>query len=71
MWSVAGTALLLILSVPVTAAAADLPPPADPASLPRVYNVKLGKHTVRIFAIDAAGNADPTPALFRFRVRRR
>jgi Ca2+-binding RTX toxin-like protein len=38
---------------------------------PRAYTVALGKHAVRIFAIDAAGNADPTPALFRFRVRRR
>jgi Ca2+-binding RTX toxin-like protein len=45
--------------------------PYRPCVSPRVYNVKLGKHTVRIFAIDAAGNADPTPALFRFRVGRR
>ncbi len=38
---------------------------------PRAYNVALGRHAVRIVAIDAAGNADPTPALFRFRVRQR
>jgi Ca2+-binding RTX toxin-like protein len=42
-----------------------------PCSSPRVYDVTLGRHRVRIFAIDAAGNADPTPALFRFRVERR
>jgi Ca2+-binding RTX toxin-like protein len=45
--------------------------PFRPCSSPRAYNVGLGRHTFRIFAIDAAGNADPTPALFRFRVRRR
>ncbi len=38
---------------------------------PRAYNVGLGRHTVRIFAIDAAGNADSSPALFHFRLRRR
>jgi Ca2+-binding RTX toxin-like protein len=38
---------------------------------PRAYTVGLGQHTVRIVAIDAAGNADPTPARFDFRVRRR
>jgi Ca2+-binding RTX toxin-like protein len=38
---------------------------------PRAYTVGLGPHTVRIVAIDAAGNADPTPARFDFRVRRR
>jgi Ca2+-binding RTX toxin-like protein len=38
---------------------------------PRPYTVALGKHTVRIVAIDAAGNADPTPAKFSFRVRQR
>ncbi len=29
-----------------------------------------GEHTVRVRAQDAAGNVDPTPAVFRFRVRR-
>jgi Ca2+-binding RTX toxin-like protein len=38
---------------------------------PRAYKVALGRHAVRILALDAAGNADPTPALFRFAVRRR
>ena len=30
----------------------------------------LGKHTIRVKAQDAAGNVDPTPAIFRFRVKR-
>jgi Ca2+-binding RTX toxin-like protein len=30
-----------------------------------------GPHSFRVFAIDAAGNRDPTPALFRFRVKGR
>jgi Ca2+-binding RTX toxin-like protein len=38
---------------------------------PRAYKVAPGRHAVRILAIDTAGNADPTPALFRFAVRRR
>lgn len=38
---------------------------------PRAYRVKAGRHVLRVFAIDAAGNADRTPALFRFQVRRR
>ncbi len=38
---------------------------------PRAYTVALGKHRIRIVAIDASGNADPTPASFGFRVRRR
>jgi Ca2+-binding RTX toxin-like protein len=38
---------------------------------PRGYNVALGRHTFGVFAIDAAGNADPTPARFAFRVRLR
>lgn len=38
---------------------------------PRAYTVALGRHAVRIVAIDAAGNRDPSPALFAFRVRRR
>jgi Ca2+-binding RTX toxin-like protein len=45
--------------------------PYRPCTSPRAYTVALGRHAVRIFAIDAAGNADPTPALFHFRVRRR
>jgi Ca2+-binding RTX toxin-like protein len=38
---------------------------------PRAYSVAPGAHAFRVFAIDAAGNRDRTPALFRFRVRRR
>ncbi len=38
---------------------------------PRVFGVGLGGHTVRIVAVDAAGNADRTPALFRFQLRLR
>jgi Ca2+-binding RTX toxin-like protein len=38
---------------------------------PRIYRVKAGRHAFRVFAIDRAGNADPTPALFRFSLRRR
>ncbi|MGV1047064.1 MAG: calcium-binding protein [Solirubrobacterales bacterium] len=38
-------------------------------SSPRVYNLGLGRHAVRIEAIDAAGNVDRTPALFRFQIR--
>jgi Ca2+-binding RTX toxin-like protein len=38
---------------------------------PRTYVVRPGRHTFRVTAIDPAGNADRTPALFRFRVQRR
>lgn len=38
---------------------------------PRAYTVGRGHHAVRIYAIDAAGNRDRSPALFRFQVRRR
>jgi Ca2+-binding RTX toxin-like protein len=38
---------------------------------PRAYTVKTGRHTFRVFAIDRAGNRDPSPTLFRFRVVRR
>jgi len=38
---------------------------------PRAYTVGRGHHAVRIYAIDAAGNRDRSPALFRFLVRRR
>jgi Ca2+-binding RTX toxin-like protein len=37
---------------------------------PRTYIVGPGRHAFRVIAIDPAGKADPTPALFRFRVRR-
>ena len=45
--------------------------PYRPCASPRTYSVKAGRHAFRVFAVDAAGNADPTPALFRFRLRRR
>jgi Ca2+-binding RTX toxin-like protein len=38
---------------------------------PRTYNLRSGKHAFRVFAIDAAGNRDHSPALVRFRIRRR
>jgi Ca2+-binding RTX toxin-like protein len=38
---------------------------------PRAYRVKSGPHAFRVVAVDLAGNADRTPALFRFAVRRR
>lgn len=38
---------------------------------PRSYRVRPGKHAFRVFAVDAAGNRDRSPALFVFRVRRR
>ncbi len=44
--------------------------PPRPCASPRAYTVGPGRHTVRVVAIDSAGNADPTPAVFRFRVRR-
>jgi Ca2+-binding RTX toxin-like protein len=45
--------------------------PYWPCVSPRAYVVGLGRHAFRVFAVDAAGNADPTPALFRFKLRRR
>jgi Ca2+-binding RTX toxin-like protein len=45
--------------------------PFKPCRSPRAYTVGLGAHSIRILAIDVAGNVDPTPALFRFRLRRR
>jgi Ca2+-binding RTX toxin-like protein len=43
--------------------------PYRPCASPRVYNLSLGRHAVRIVAVDAAGNADRSPALFRFQIR--
>lgn len=45
--------------------------PLRPCASPRAYAVGLGRHVVRIAAVDAAGNADRTPATFRFRLVRR
>jgi Ca2+-binding RTX toxin-like protein len=36
---------------------------------PRAFGVGLGGHVVRIYAVDAAGNRDRTPVVFRFQVR--
>ncbi len=40
-------------------------------SSPRRYRVGLGRHVLKVLAVDAAGNRDRTPAIARFRVRRR
>lgn len=45
--------------------------PYRSCSSPRAYAVGTGRHAFRVFAIDAAGNGDATPALFRFRIDRR
>lgn len=42
-----------------------------PCRSPRRYKVGLGRYVVRVYAIDAAGNRDRSPAIVRFRVRRR
>jgi Ca2+-binding RTX toxin-like protein len=42
-----------------------------PCRSPRAYLLQPGRHAFRVFAIDAAGNRDRSPALFAFRVRRR
>jgi RTX calcium-binding nonapeptide repeat (4 copies) len=45
--------------------------PFRPCRSPRAYLVEPGRHAFRVFAIDAAGNRDRTPATIRFVVRRR
>jgi Ca2+-binding RTX toxin-like protein len=42
-----------------------------PCTSPRAFTVGLGRHVVRVLAIDRSGNVDPTPALFRFSVHSR
>jgi Ca2+-binding RTX toxin-like protein len=42
-----------------------------PCPSPRRYTVGLGRHIMRVFAIDRADNRDPSPAAIVFRVRRR
>lgn len=42
-----------------------------PCRSPRRYRAGLGRHIVRIFAVDPAGNRDPSPAVVRFRLRHR
>jgi Ca2+-binding RTX toxin-like protein len=43
--------------------------PWRPCRSPRTYLVPPGRHAFRVYAIDAAGNRDRSPVLFRFRVR--
>ncbi|WP_460710171.1 choice-of-anchor Q domain-containing protein [Nocardioides dilutus] len=38
-----------------------------PCTSPLRWKVKLGKHVLRVRAVDAAGNVDPTPARYRFK----
>jgi len=45
--------------------------PFRPCASPRAYSLARGRHTVRILAVDASGNADPSPAVLRVKVRRR
>jgi Ca2+-binding RTX toxin-like protein len=45
--------------------------PARSCRSPRAYVVGLGRHRFRVVAIDAAGNADRSPARATVRVRRR
>ncbi len=45
--------------------------PFRPCRSPRLYRLKPGPHTFKVFAIDAAGNRDRSPARFEFRIRRR
>jgi Ca2+-binding RTX toxin-like protein len=45
--------------------------PYQSCASPRSYRVRAGRHTFRVYAIDAAGNRDGSPALFKFRVRPR
>ena len=45
--------------------------PFRPCASPRRYRVGRGPHAFRVFAVDAAGNRDASPARYRFRARRR
>lgn len=45
--------------------------PYRPCRSPRAYLITPGPHAFRVFAIDRAGNRDRSPALVRFRIRRR
>jgi Ca2+-binding RTX toxin-like protein len=45
--------------------------PYRPCASPRVFLLRPGRHVFRVVAVDAAGNADRTPAVFRVRVLRR
>ena len=41
-----------------------------PCLSPRAYRLRPGSHTIRIFAIDPAGNRDRSPVSLEFRIRR-
>ncbi|MEA2346327.1 MAG: hypothetical protein QOG62_114, partial [Thermoleophilaceae bacterium] len=41
---------------------------AKPCTSPRRVKLKPGRHTFRVFATDAAGNADAAPAKATFRI---
>jgi hypothetical protein len=43
---------------------------AKPCSSPKTYRLKPGKHRFLVTAIDAAGNADPSPAQRKFKIKR-
>jgi len=45
--------------------------PVRRCASPRAYWLAPGRHTIRILAVDAAGNPDPTPAVLRLAIRRR
>jgi len=36
-----------------------------------VRKLKPGKHKIAVTATDAAGNADPTPAVYKWKVQRK
>jgi hypothetical protein len=42
-----------------------------PCTSPLTFKVKKGKHTFQVQAIDAAGNADPTPATYSWKVKKK
>ncbi len=42
-----------------------------PCHSPRRYRVRPGHHVFGVYAIDAAGNRDRSPVVFRFKLRRR
>lgn len=45
--------------------------PAQSCTSPFSKKVKKGRHTFSVFATDEAGNADPTPAQYSFKVKRK
>ena len=45
--------------------------PLRACSSPRAFTVRTGRHRIRVVAVDAAGNADRSPAVYAFRLVRR